>query len=185
MTEEHKSEYDWLWKKIHKKLYKRLNFHHTDKWYVHKPNICLCLPPDSTWPKVNDPKVDYNGDLGEGKVGNEPMLEPCWTLLVIGLLSAMWVWWASLDIDPNLVPDTYAWLELKLEYGVQCYTRVTKMSMMQLAHPKVAQPVSSLPWSIGRLARMPDSPLNSQRKYGMCTNPNRSEKNKITKFSGT
>ena len=24
--------------------------------------ICLCLPPDRTWHKVNGPKVDYNGD---------------------------------------------------------------------------------------------------------------------------
>ena len=30
--------------------------------------ICLCLLPDRTWHKVNDPKVDYREDLGEGKV---------------------------------------------------------------------------------------------------------------------
>ena len=41
--------------------------------------------------KVNDPKADYSGDLGEGKVGHEPRLEPCWSMLLIDPLSAMWV----------------------------------------------------------------------------------------------
>ena len=57
-------------------------------------NICLCLPPDRTWHKVNDPKVDYSGSLGEGKVKNELGLKPCWTILVTGPISAMWAWWA-------------------------------------------------------------------------------------------
>ena len=56
--------------------------------------ICLCLQPDRTWHKINDPKVDYSGDLGEGKIGQEPRLESFWTMLVIGQLSAMWAWWA-------------------------------------------------------------------------------------------
>ena len=43
--------------------------------------ICLCLPPDRTWHKVNDMKVGSKSGLGEGKVGFEPRLEPCWTLL--------------------------------------------------------------------------------------------------------
>ena len=55
-------------------------------------NICLCLPPDRTWHKVNDPKVDCSGDLGEGKVGHEPRLKSCLTMLVIGPLGAMWAW---------------------------------------------------------------------------------------------
>ena len=50
--------------------------------------------PDRTRHKVNDPKVDYSGDLGEGKVGNEPRLEPCWSTLVNGRLSAIWARWA-------------------------------------------------------------------------------------------
>ena len=25
-----------------------------------KVDICLCQPPDRTWHKVNDPKVDYS-----------------------------------------------------------------------------------------------------------------------------
>ena len=53
---------------------------------MYKQYICLCLPPDRTWHKVNDPKVDYSRDLGEGKVGHEPRLEPCLTMLVIGPL---------------------------------------------------------------------------------------------------
>ena len=55
-------------------------------------NICLCLPPDRTWHKVMTRRSIIEG-LGEGKVGHEPRLEPCWSLLVIGLLSAMWACW--------------------------------------------------------------------------------------------
>ena len=37
---------------------------------LHKENVCAdlcyCFPPDRTWHNVNDPKVDYNGSLGEG-----------------------------------------------------------------------------------------------------------------------
>ena len=51
--------------------------------------ICLCLPPDRTWHKVNDPKVDYSGDLGEGE--GQARAE---AMLVIGPPSAMWAWWA-------------------------------------------------------------------------------------------
>ena len=49
--------------------------------------ICCCLPPDRTWHKVND----YGGHLGEGKVGHKPKLKPCWSVLLIDPLSAMWV----------------------------------------------------------------------------------------------
>ena len=56
--------------------------------------IFVCLPPDRTWSKVNDLKVDYSGGLEEGKLGHEPRLEPCLTMLVIGPLTAMWAWWA-------------------------------------------------------------------------------------------
>ena len=38
-------------------------------------DICLYFPPDRTWQKVNDPKVDYSGDLGEVNVGHEPRLD--------------------------------------------------------------------------------------------------------------
>ena len=37
-------------------------------------------------------------------------------------------------------PGMYAWLQLKLDHGVQSYTRGTKVSMMQLVHSKVAWP---------------------------------------------
>ena len=39
-------------------------------------DIHRCLPPDGTLLKVIEPKVDYSGDLREGKVGHEPRLEP-------------------------------------------------------------------------------------------------------------
>ena len=54
-------------------------------------DICRCLPPDRIWHKVNDPKSNYGGDLGEGKVGNKLRLGPCWSMLLIDPLSAMWV----------------------------------------------------------------------------------------------
>ena len=57
---------------------------------IYKHDICCCLPPDRTWHKVNDPKANYNGDLGEEKVGYEPRLEPCWSVLLIDPPSAMW-----------------------------------------------------------------------------------------------
>ena len=34
--------------------------------------------------------------LGESKVGYEPRLEPCWSMLLIDPRSAMWAWWAKL-----------------------------------------------------------------------------------------
>ena len=71
---------------------------------------CLCLLSDRTWHKVNVPKVDYSEDLEEGNVGHEPRLEPCWTMLVIGPLSAMCAWWASLVMDSNLDLGSYSWL---------------------------------------------------------------------------
>ena len=37
--------------------------------------ICHCLPPDRTWHKVNDSKVDYSVGLGEGKVEAWALLE--------------------------------------------------------------------------------------------------------------
>ena len=59
--------------------------------------------------RLNDLKVDYSGGLEEGKVGQEPKLGPCLTMLVIGPLSAMWAWWAELEMEPNLGQGTYAW----------------------------------------------------------------------------
>ena len=60
--------------------------------------IGLCLPPNRTWHKVNDLKIDYSRDLGEGKVGNKPRLEPCWSMLVMAHLAQCgpnepsWTW---------------------------------------------------------------------------------------------
>ena len=53
-------------------------------------NICHCLPPDRTRHKVNDPKTDYSGDLGEGKVGHKPRFKPGWSVLVIDPPRAIW-----------------------------------------------------------------------------------------------
>ena len=102
--------------------------------------IYLCVLPHRNWHKVYDPKIDHSGDLGEEKAEYKPKLESCRTLLVIDPLSAMWAVLAQLDMDPNLGPGTYVWLKLKLDSKVQCYTRGTKVSMLQLAHPKVTQP---------------------------------------------
>ena len=54
------------------------------------------------WPE-GQLKVGIRG--GEGQARTEAQ-----TLLVNVPLSAMWAWWALLDIDPNLGPGTYAWL---------------------------------------------------------------------------
>ena len=41
------------------------------------------------------------GIKGEGKVGNEPRLEPCLSVLLIGSLSAMWAWWGKQFHEPK------------------------------------------------------------------------------------
>ena len=41
-------------------------------------DICLCLPPDKTWHKVNDLKIDYSEDLGRGRLGTSRSLSPAW-----------------------------------------------------------------------------------------------------------
>ena len=51
--------------------------------------IYQCLPPDKVWLKVKGPKADWSGDKAEGEVENELRLEPCWSMLLIGSLSAM------------------------------------------------------------------------------------------------
>ena len=63
------------------------------KWSCHllsghlkaaSPFICRCLPPDRTWHKVKSLKA-----------GNKLRLEPCWSMLLIGSLGAMWAWWGK------------------------------------------------------------------------------------------
>ena len=127
-------------------------------------NICLWLPPDRNCQKVNDSKVDYSGDLDVGKVGHDPRLELCWTLLVIGPLIAMWT------LDPNLGPGTYACLWLKLDSKVQCYTRGTKVSTL-FAHPKVVQPNLEAKSTIdfnAHPAQMPDGPAKIRGAKPKC-----------------
>ena len=69
---------------------------HQRKW---KLDICLCLPPDRTWYKVNDPKVDDSRNLGEGKVRSTSRgLSPawlCWSsthLVQCGANETYWTW---------------------------------------------------------------------------------------------
>ena len=60
-------------------------------WQINAVDICLCLSPDRTWHKVNDLKIDYSGDLGEGKVGHKPRLGICWSSAHLMQCGA---WWA-------------------------------------------------------------------------------------------
>ena len=66
--------------------------------------VCVCLihclfvtasHEDRTWHKVKSPKANKSGNKGEGKVWNEPRLEPCWSMLLIGSLGAIWAWWGK------------------------------------------------------------------------------------------
>ena len=135
-------------------------------WY-----ICLCLPPDRTWHKVNEPKVDYSGDLEERKVGHEPRLEPCWTKLVIDPQCNV-----GLMILAGLGPKSgfrhvcliIGWtgqqspVQYKSDKGVNDAARPP--GSLAEARGLLA---SSLPWSIDRPARMPDSPLKRLWLYGI------------------
>ncbi len=48
-----------------------LTARHGCQTFRRKADICLCLPLDRTWHKINEPKVDYSGDWGERKVGHD------------------------------------------------------------------------------------------------------------------
>ena len=64
--------------------------------------IYLSLPPtrhDLT--QGQKPEGRLSGDKGEGKVGKEPRLEPCLSVLLIGSLSAMWAWWGKQFHEPK------------------------------------------------------------------------------------
>ena len=51
--------------------------------------IKLAIFASASYPSGFDPKVDYSEDLGDEKVGHEPRLKSCWTMLIIGPLSTM------------------------------------------------------------------------------------------------
>ena len=38
---EYKTRHDWVGKVIHRELCKKFNFHHSTKWYMHKPESVL------------------------------------------------------------------------------------------------------------------------------------------------
>ena len=103
-------------------------------------DICHCLPPDRTWHKVNDPKVDYGGDLGRGMWGTSRGSSPAglyWSsalLVLCGPDEPRWSW-------------TQIWVQACMSaYSLNWTARSSaikvgkKVSMLQFAHPKVAQP---------------------------------------------
>ena len=49
-------------------------------------------------------------EVEEKGVGINSRLEPCWSMLVNGSLSAMWARWTLRDMDINISPRTDAWL---------------------------------------------------------------------------
>ena len=48
----------------------------TSRIQKNKSVICLNLPPDRTWRKVNDPKLDYSGGGKAGRSGSNRDLNP-------------------------------------------------------------------------------------------------------------
>ena len=69
--------------------------------------------------------------LGEGKVGHEPRLEPCWTMLLIGNVDLR----SLAGHGPESESRHVCLIIAKLDSKVQCYKRVTMLSVMQLADP--------------------------------------------------
>ena len=111
-------------------------------------DICLCLPSDRTWHNVNDPKVNYSGDLGEGKVGHESRLEPCWNMLVINWttrFSAIQGWqmfqWCSLPIRS------------RGPFGLVCHWALTVRHRYQTVHWKAS--AQSRGWSSWNFSQPP------------------------------
>ena len=104
-----------------------------------------------TWRSV------YSGALWE--VGLELRLKPFWSMLVIGSLSAMWAWWALLDMDSNMGPGTDAWLLFKLDQEVQCYTMLSMtLSPYQTWEPFSLESVLDLGWWCRAKAWLPSTP---------------------------
>ena len=64
-------------------------------------------------------KVGIKGRGGE--VGNEPRLEPCLSVLLIGSLSAMWAWWGKQFHEPKCGsgPRYDTWLYLYLAWPMR------------------------------------------------------------------
>ena len=68
------------------------------------PDIHPCLPPDRTWHKVDDPKVNYSGDLEEGKLDMSQGSSPawlCWSSAHLGPDELNMAWWAKHGIGMN------------------------------------------------------------------------------------
>ena len=74
-------------------------------------DISFWLPPDRTWDKIYDPKVDYSDGLGERKVGHEPRFEPCWcsaNLLQYETDEVSWSW-AQICVQERMPDYSLNW----------------------------------------------------------------------------
>ena len=66
------------------------------------PEDYLSLPPtrqDLTQGQKPEGRLKWG--WGGGKVGNKSRLEPCWSVLLIGSLGAMWAWWGKQFHEPK------------------------------------------------------------------------------------
>ena len=88
--------------------------------------ICRCLSPDRTRHKVNDPRVDYSGDLGEGTVGQKLRLEPCWSsthLEQCGPNEPSWSW-TQIWVQARMPAYSLNWTARSSAIqGVECFSR--------------------------------------------------------------
>ena len=41
LAQEYKARHDWVGKVIHREMYKKFKFDHTNKWYIHNPSPVL------------------------------------------------------------------------------------------------------------------------------------------------
>ena len=91
--------------------------------------ICHCHQTDRTWNKVNDPKVDYSGDLRERKVEHEPRLEPSRFMLVINPLSAIGIEYLIIlkkNLQYTLDVSTISLFSLMTPMKSTCYKTSSK-----------------------------------------------------------
>ena len=66
---------------------------------------CFYLPLPPTWQGLTQgqwPEGRLKWRLGEVDVGHEPRLEPCWSMLLIDPLSAMWELMSQSDLGPKI-----------------------------------------------------------------------------------
>ena len=125
---------------------------------VYYSYICRCLPPDRIWHKVNDPPVGL-------KWGSNPA-GLCWLstrLVQCGPDEPSWSW-TQIWVQARMPAYSLNWTARS-----QCYTRGTKVSILQLAPPEggLAEAgglsAANLPLiSTTHQARMPDGPAKAR-----------------------